>query len=111
MNVDQLQRDISKKLKSQPLNQELSPGSTARRWTPPGGLKKHREKIHQESKFADDNKDLPFTFSKPSKPKGRSTYIKCNNCGYITSGTTVTVGIVCPECKKFSTVTEVENDG
>lgn len=107
MNVDQIQRDVNKKLKETPFNQELTPGSTGRRWTPPGGLKRHNERIHKESKFADDHKDLPFSFSKPSKPKGRSAYIKCNNCGYVTSGTTATVGIVCPECKKFSTVTEV----
>ena len=106
---EQFIKDLGKAIKREPVNQELSPGSTDRRWVPPGGLRKHREKIHSESKFADNNKDLPFTFSKPKKPNGRGTYIKCDNCGYITSGTTVTVGIVCPECKKFSTVTEVEN--
>ena len=33
----------------------------------------------------------------------------CDNCDYLTSGTTATAGIICPECKEFSTVTEVEN--
>jgi hypothetical protein len=108
MNVDQLKRDVKKELKKTPLNQELSPGTTGRRWTPPGGLKSHKEKIHRESIIADDHKDLPFSFNKPNKPKGRSTYVKCDNCDYITSGTTVTVGMVCPECHSFSTVTEVE---
>lgn len=89
---------------------ELSPGSTPRRYEPKGGVSKHNARIHEESRVA-DQKGLDFTFRKPPKPKGRSTYIKCDNCGYVTSGTTATAGIICPECKKFSTVTEVEDVG
>ena len=36
-----------------------------RRWVPEGGLQKLKNKIHRESKAADDFKKLPFTFSKP----------------------------------------------
>lgn len=100
-------KDVARSVKNAPLNQELSPGSTPRRYTPAGGERAHREKIHRESKHADDWGNLPFTFSKPPKPKGRSTYIRCDNCGYVTGGTVVTVGMICPECNKFSTVTEV----
>lgn len=103
-------KDVQKAVKNTPLNQKLTPGSTPRRYEPVGGLKKHNERIHRESKQADDWKNLPFTFRKPPKPRGRSTYVKCDNCGYITSGTTATVGIVCPECKKFSSVSEVVDD-
>lgn len=87
--------------------QILSPGTTDRRWVPPGGLKKHNEKIHRESRRTDHYKKLPFSFSKPSRPKGPSTCVKCNNCGHIISATTVTVGIICPACHKFSLTTEV----
>lgn len=86
---------------------ELRPGVTPRRWEPEQGVRKLNERIHKESKFADDNKKLPFTFSKPSKPIARSTLVQCNNCGSITSGTTATVGIICKHCNKFSSVTEV----
>lgn len=110
MNVNEIQKDVSRKLRNTPLNQELSPGSTGRRWTPPGGLKKHREKIHSDAKVADDHKNLPFEFSKPKKPIGRSTYVKCDSCGRVSSATTKTVGMVCPDCKKFSTVTEMVDE-
>ena len=90
------------------IGSELSPGSTPRRWTPPGGERKHRERIHKESRKADHSKNLPFTFSKPPKPKGRSLLLKCDNCGAIKSGTTVTVGIICKDCGKFSTVSVIE---
>jgi ribosomal protein S27E len=103
-------KDVAKGVKNTPLGQKLDPGSP-RRWEPEGGIKKHNEKIHRESKQADDWKNLPFTFSKPPKPRGRSVYIQCDNCGHITSGTTVTFGMICVECKKFSTVSEVEFDG
>lgn len=85
---------------------KLNPGSTERRWDPPGGVKKHNEKIHRESKFVDDNKNLPFEFSKPYKHK-KSKTVKCLNCGYITSVPINTVGMVCHECKKYSSVEEV----
>lgn len=111
MNIDQFKRDISKGLAKEPLNQVLTPGATPRRYEPECGVQKHNERIHRESKYADSHKNLPFSFRKPPKPKGRSTYVKCDNCGHITTGTTATVGIICVECNKFSTVTEVEFDG
>lgn len=84
---------------------ELSPGAIGRRWEPEEGLQKYRERIHRESKYADDNKNLPFTFSKPKKKK-RSALVKCKNCGYVFSATVETVGVICRNCKKFSS-TEV----
>lgn len=88
--------------------QSISPGTIGRRWIPSGGLKKHNEKIHRESKFADDHKNLPFSFSKPRKPRGIPTFVVCNNCGYIIRATSVTVGLICPSCNKFSSVTKVK---
>lgn len=102
--------DLKKGIRQNPLNQVLSPGASPRRYEPVDGITKHNERIHRESKYADDYKNLPFSFSKPPKPRGRTIYIKCNNCGHITVATAVTVGIICNECNKFSTVTEVELD-
>ncbi len=106
---EQFKKDLQKHIKQTPLNQELPPGATPRRYEPRGGTAKHNARIHRESKIS-DSKNLDFTFRKPPKSKGRSAYIQCDNCDYITSGTTVTAGIICPECKKFSTVTEVPNE-
>ena len=108
---NQLLKDIVKGIKQEPINQTLPAGSTPRRYEPEVGVRRHNERIHRESKYADEFKNLPFKFSKPPKPRGTSTYIVCDSCGYITNGTSVTVGIICPECKKFSTVSEVELDG
>lgn len=105
---EQFFKDVAKGLKQEPLNQVLSPGSTPRRYEPAIGEKRHRERIHKESKIADDYKNLPFNFSKPRKP-GRNTYFRCNNCGYIFGASVNTVGAVCNECKKFSTCTEIED--
>ncbi len=99
-------KDVKKVLNNTQIG-ELTPGSTGRRYNIPGGFKKHNERIHKESKFADDNKNLSFSFRKPPKARGRNSYIQCNNCESITLATTITVGIICPECKKFSTVKEV----
>ena len=106
---EQFNRDVVKHIKQTPLNQELTPGSTPRRYEPKGGVNKHDARIHRESKVL-DSKNLDFTFRKPLKSKGQHTYVQCNNCGYITSATTVTCGIICPECKEFSAVTEVEDE-
>ena len=105
----QFTKDVKKVLNNTQIG-ELTPGSTGRRYDIPGGFKKHNEYIHKESKFAEDNKNLPFSFRKPLKSRGRGTYIQCDNCGCITHATTITVGIICPECKKFSTVKEVVCD-
>ena len=103
----QYAKDIAKHVNKTPLNQELSPGSTPRRYEPKGGVAKHNARIHKESKEM-DGKNLDFTFSKPWKPKGPSAVVACDNCGYQLSGTKVTVGVICPECKQFSTVSEVD---
>ncbi len=89
---------------------ELRPGQTARRWEPECGVKKLNEKIHRESKFADANKDLPFSFRKPLKSKGRNSVVSCDNCGKVFCGSTVTVGIICSGCNKFSSVSEVKHE-
>lgn len=43
----------------------------------------HKEKIHRESKFADDHKNLPFTFSKPKKSKPNRDVYQCGKCDRI----------------------------
>jgi len=101
-------KDLAKAVLNTTINQELPPGSVGRRYEPATGINNHRKRIHAESKTA-DNKNMPFTFRKPLKPKGRSVYLKCNNCGHIITGSSTTVGVVCNNCKKFSGVTEVES--
>lgn len=101
-------KDIAKAVNKEKINQILDPGSTPRRYEPVGGIGKHIDKIHKESRYADHYKNLPFTFSKPKKPKGRSVYVSCDNCGHIMTATVVTVGVICPNCKKFSCVSEVD---
>jgi formylmethanofuran dehydrogenase subunit E len=85
---------------------ELSPGSTERRWEPEGGVGRHREKIHRESRHADEFKNLPFKFSKPRKA-GRRHYVKCVKCGEIFYVSVNTVGIVCKNCNAYVSVEEV----
>ena len=86
---------------------ELRPGVTPRRWEPEGGVNSLNKRIHKESKFADDNKNLPFSFKKPPKTGGRLVLVRCDNCGNVSNGTKTTVGIICNKCNKFSTVSEV----
>jgi len=86
---------------------ELRPGATPRRWEPDGGVTSLNNRIHKESKFADTHKKLPFSFRKPLKAKGSRSLIQCDNCGAITIGTTITVGIICKKCNKFSSTSEV----
>jgi len=105
---EQFVKDVSKAIKNEPLQQVLPPGSP-RRYEPKEGLKKHNSRIHKESKFASDHKNLPFTFSKPKKPR-RGVLFRCNNCGYIFSAAVTTVGVICNECKKFSTTSEVVDE-
>jgi len=86
---------------------ELSAGSTGRRWIPDGGLQKYRERIHRESKFADEYKKLPFTFSKPRRPKLNECFC-CEKCGYMLSAPKNTVMMICPSCKKVTQVVKVD---
>jgi hypothetical protein len=79
-----------------------------RRWIPEGGLQKHREKIHRESKFADDHKNLPFTFSKPTKPK-KYEWFGCVECGRVLSAPKNTIMYACPDCKKATKVVRIDD--
>ena len=88
---------------------ELSPGTSPRRWEPAGGINKHREKIHRESSYADKNKNLSFTFSKPRK-SGPKQYMECTNCGHTVHVSINTVGIICIECKTYVNVKEVSTE-
>jgi len=45
------------------------------------GSKAYREQIHRDSKFADDHKNLPYTFSKPKKYKNPTGVEDCPSCG------------------------------
>lgn len=103
-------KNLQKNIVNAPSLQQELPAGTGRRYEPTLGTKKHNERIHRESKRVDHYKNLPFTFRKPPKAKGPSTYVKCNNCGNITLATTVTVGVICKQCNKFSSVTEVDYD-
>ena len=103
-------KDVTKGVMNSPTHQELPAGSP-RRYEPEQGVQKHNERIHKESRYADTHKNLPFTFRKPPKPMGRSAYVQCDNCGHITGGSTATVGMICNNCGKFSTVSEVNFDG
>lgn len=103
-------KDLQKELSKNKIDQELPAGSTPRRYEPTLGVRKHNERIHRESKHVDDYKNLQFTFRKPPKSKGASAYVRCDHCGNVTSATSITVGIVCKKCKKFSSVTEVSCD-
>jgi len=79
----------------------------ARRWVPDGGEKKLRDKIHKESKFADDHKNLPFDFSKPKK-NGKMVYFRCVECGRVITAGPNTIMCICPDCKKVTKVERVE---
>jgi len=96
-------KDIQKMVDSTKIEQVYSPGR-GRRVEPEGGVKKHNERIHRESKFAKENKNLPFSFRKPPKPVGKSKLIECKECGHMISGTDKTVGFVCSNCSKFVSV-------
>lgn len=99
-------KDFSKVVLNEDASSRLSPGS-GRRYDPASGVRKHNEKIHRESKFADNYKNLPFTFSKPKKPKAQ-IIVRCCNCGHITSVNKNTVGVICSECKIYSSVKEIK---
>lgn len=98
-------KDVSKVIDSTQVG-ELSPGSTERRYEPEGGIRKHNERIHRESKQFDNHGNLPFTFSKPKKLSS-SKYVECSNCGHIARVQKATVGMICSECKTYSSVKEV----
>ncbi len=105
---DVISKNIGNYLKSSDLggSRELNPGELGRRYEPIGGLNKHNERIHRESRQFDKYSKLPFEFSKPKKSLPDKT-VKCLNCGNITRGTSNTVGIICTKCNVFSKVEEV----
>jgi len=76
-----------------------------RRWIPEGGLQKHRERIHRESKIA-DNKKLPYVFSKPI----RKSYalFECEECGRVFSAAKNTVMVICSTCKKLTRAKQID---
>jgi hypothetical protein len=86
---------------------ELSPGSTGRRWQPEGGMRKHKERIDRDSRYADHNMNLPFTFSKPRRP-GRKHYMKCPKCDSIVYVSVNTIGIICNNCNSYVNLEEVQ---
>jgi len=100
-------KDVAKNISKSEIKQELSPGEVGRRYEPEEGVAKLNNRIHRESAYADSHKNLPFKFNKAYRSSGRNTYVRCDNCGNISVGTTITVGIVCKNCKQFSTVSEV----
>jgi len=104
-------KDIAKHIKNSDFggSKELTPGVTPRRYEPSSGIKKHNERIHRESKWTDDNKNLDFTFSKPKKP-ARGAIVRCLNCGKLSGASVNTVGIICTGCKTYSSVEEVVYD-
>jgi len=85
---------------------ELDPGTTDRRWIPDGGLQRHRDKIHKESKLTDDHMNLPFEFSKPRKG-GKRDWFECVECGRELFESVNTVMCACPVCKKATKVERI----
>lgn len=78
-----------------------------RRYLPDEGERKLHEKIHRESKLA-DQKNLPFTFSKPEHPRKQALF-GCSECGYIFFAPKNTVMIICSKCKKLSKVEKMDD--
>ena len=90
-------------------SKELSPGEVGRRYEPEGGLKRHRERIHKESAYADSNLNLPFEFSKPKK-SGRQELKRCYECGEAIYTSINTVGFICKNCGKFVKAERIDRD-
>lgn len=75
---------------------------------PEKGLRKHQEKIHRESKIA-DQKNLPFTFSGP-KRSGKQIWFRCVECDHVFLASKNTVMVICRECKKLTKVERIHNE-
>lgn len=61
---------------------------------------KYRNKIHSESR---KDKDLPYTFSKPTKDKARRVYVQCTRCGrdfFVTEDTILAI-CLCGEISRL----------
>jgi hypothetical protein len=100
-------KDIQKSILQSDLGsgRELRPGEMGRRYDPPGGLKKHKARIDRDRKAAEN---LPFKFSKPSKPRPNNTAVACVSCGTIYMANRNTIGIICRNCNSFEKVVPVE---
>jgi len=81
---------------------------TERRWIPEGGLDKFNRKIHRESKFADDHKNLPFTISKPPRRTGRHEWFQCVECGKELNAPRNTFMLACTVCNKATKVVLID---
>jgi hypothetical protein len=66
------------------------------------GTKEYRKKIHKDSKFADDYKNLPYKFSKPKKDKARNICFTCVECGNEMFITEDTLLVICSICNKVN---------
>ncbi len=68
--------------------------------------KKYWERIRRESKLADE-KNLPFTISKPKKTRPHNTGYICK-CGEVLWLTKVTYMVICSSCNQLSKTEELE---
>jgi len=106
---DAFVKDLTKALISDTSGKsELTPGSVGRRYEPAGGIKSHNDRIHRESKIS-NNKELPFTFSKPYKPTGRVSIKLCAECGHAASVKESTISMICSSCKQYVKVLTLED--
>ena len=112
MANSELNKSVSKYVRNSNLggSQELTPGTTPRRYEPASGTKKHNERIHRESKQMDKNGNLPFTFSKPNKSSDKIKHLQCRECGEITSVTSkflvCKVSYECKSCNHWNSDAE-----
>lgn len=73
------------------------------------GNKKYLSKINKGSKEA-DQKNLPFTFSKPKNSAARVVGCWCPHCEAYTKVTKSTCMVVCRRCKELYDVTEENSE-
>jgi len=72
------------------------------------GDRKYRERIHRDSKYADSNKNLPYSFSKPKKDKPCRVPFTCVHCGRESAHTEETIAVICGGCNHLTVVRTVE---
>jgi len=70
------------------------------------GGRRYREMIDKDSKKTDFWKNMPFTFSKPTKRTRarRDVFMVCFECNHIQMVNKHTAGKVCSKCKKYTNV-------
>lgn len=61
-----------------------------------------RRKWVRDQASKEDSKNLPFTFSKPPRRRGRTWDVQCVECGTSISINRTTIIGVCPHCKFFN---------